>query len=142
MSHRFNRLALSKDSYLEKQILFSEMSPPQEGDTADRRTHIGRSVADSGKSSFVKSIRRVDTQHQEAAEIGVIETMVGIGRYSDPNPSLPFAWYDIPRAGIQQQPDWMYFNPRLLFVFDCAFVLLDILFTQTDIAILTNCMKF
>ncbi|KAI5995097.1 hypothetical protein EDD15DRAFT_2529447 [Pisolithus albus] len=129
ISRRFDRLALSKDSYLENQILFSETSPPQEGDTADRRTHIGRTIC------------QVDTQHQEAAEIGIVETTIGIARYSDPNPGLTFAWYDIPGGGIQQQPDWMYFNPQVFFVFDCALVLLDILFTQTDTAILTNSVR-
>ncbi|KAI5984454.1 hypothetical protein EDD15DRAFT_2375256 [Pisolithus albus] len=95
----------------------------------------------SGKSSSVKAICQVDTQHQEAAEIGIVETTIGIARYSDPNPGLTFAWYDIPGVGIQQQPDWMYFNPQVFFVFDCALVLLDILFTQTDIAILTNSVR-
>ncbi|KAI6103309.1 interferon-inducible GTPase-domain-containing protein [Pisolithus croceorrhizus] len=99
-------------------------------------------VAGSGKSSFVNAIRGVDTRHQDAAQIGVAETTVEIGRYPDPNPELPFVWYDIPGAGTLQQPDWLYFNTQGLFVFDCVVVLFDNRFTQTDIAILTNCMRF
>ncbi|KAI6030359.1 hypothetical protein EDC04DRAFT_2922972 [Pisolithus marmoratus] len=81
-------------------------------------------VAGSGKSSFVNAIRGVDTQHQDAAEIGVAKTTVEIG------------------AGTLQQPDWLYFNTQGLFVFDCVVVLFDNRFTQMDIAILTNCMRF
>lgn len=99
-------------------------------------------VAGSGKSSFVNAIRGLDARHQDAAETGVVETTVTIGRYPDPNPDLPFVWYDIPGAGTLQQPDWLYFNAQGLFVFDCVVVLFDNRFTQTDIAILTNCMRF
>ncbi|KIK11293.1 hypothetical protein PISMIDRAFT_19657 [Pisolithus microcarpus 441] len=87
-------------------------------------------VAGSGKSPFVNAICGVNTQHAE------------IGRYSDPNPALPFAWYNIPGAGTPQQPDWLYFNTQGLSVFDCVSVLFDDRFTQMDIAILTNCMRF
>ncbi|KAI5994074.1 interferon-inducible GTPase-domain-containing protein [Pisolithus orientalis] len=99
-------------------------------------------VAGSGKSSFVNAIRGVDAQHQDAAESGIVETTVTIGRYPDPNPDLPFVWYDIPGAGTLQQPDWLYFNTQGLFVFDCVVVLFDNRFTETDIAILTNCRRF
>ncbi|KAI6018380.1 interferon-inducible GTPase-domain-containing protein [Pisolithus marmoratus] len=99
-------------------------------------------VAGSGKSSFINAIRGVDTRHQDSAEIGVVETTVTIGRYPDPNPDLPFVWYDIPGAGTLQQPDWLYFNTQGLFVFDCLVVLFDNRFTQTDIAILRNCRRF
>ncbi|KAI5984431.1 hypothetical protein EDD15DRAFT_2137302, partial [Pisolithus albus] len=35
-----------------------------------------------------------------------------------------------------------YFSTQGLSVFDCVFVLFDNRFTQTDIATLTNCMRF
>ncbi|KAI6156027.1 interferon-inducible GTPase-domain-containing protein [Pisolithus thermaeus] len=99
-------------------------------------------VAGSGKSSFVNAIRGLDARHQDAAETGVVETTVTIGRYPDPNPDLPFVWYDIPGAGTLQQPDWLYFNAQGLFVFDCVVVLFDNRFTEMDIAILMNCRRF
>ncbi|KAI6114567.1 interferon-inducible GTPase-domain-containing protein [Pisolithus sp. B1] len=99
-------------------------------------------VAGSGKSSFVNAIRGLDARHQDAAETGVVETTVTIGRYPDPNPDLPFVWYDIPGAGTLQQPGWLYFNAQGLFVFDCVVVLFDNRFTEMDIAILMNCRRF
>ncbi|KAI6017193.1 interferon-inducible GTPase-domain-containing protein [Pisolithus microcarpus] len=99
-------------------------------------------VAGSGKSSLINAIRGVENRHQDAAETGVVETTVTIGRYPDPNPDLPFVWYDIPGAGTLHQPDWLYFNAQGLFVFDCVIVLFDNRFTETDIAILTNCRRF
>ncbi|KAI6114568.1 interferon-inducible GTPase-domain-containing protein [Pisolithus sp. B1] len=99
-------------------------------------------VAGSGKSSFINAIRGVENRHQDAAETGVVETTVAIGRYPDPKLDLPFVWYDIPGAGTLQQPDWLYFNAQGLFVFDCVIVLFDNRFTETDIAILMNCRRF
>ncbi|KAI5995099.1 interferon-inducible GTPase-domain-containing protein [Pisolithus albus] len=99
-------------------------------------------VAGSGKSSLINAIRGVENRHQDAAETGVVETTVTTGRYPDPNPDLPFVWYDIPGAGTLHQPDWLYFNAQGLFVFDCVIVLFDNHFTETDIAILTNCSRF
>ncbi|KAI6027918.1 interferon-inducible GTPase-domain-containing protein [Pisolithus microcarpus] len=99
-------------------------------------------VAGSGKSSLINAIRGVENWHQDAAETGVVKTTVTIGRYPDPNPDLPFVWYDIPGAGTLHQPDWLYFNAQGLFVFDCVIVLFDNRFTETDIAILTNCRRF
>ncbi|KAI6027936.1 interferon-inducible GTPase-domain-containing protein [Pisolithus microcarpus] len=99
-------------------------------------------VAGSGKSSLINAIRGVENQHQDAAETGVVETTVTTGRYPDPNPDLPFVWYDIPGAGTLHQPDWLYFNVQGLFVFDCVIVLFDNRFTETDIAILMNCRRF
>ncbi|KAI5984455.1 interferon-inducible GTPase-domain-containing protein [Pisolithus albus] len=99
-------------------------------------------VAGSGKSSLINAIRGVENRHQDAAETGVVETTVTTGRYPDPNPDLPFVWYDIPGAGTLHQPDWLYFNAQGLFVFDCVIVLFDNRFTETDIAILMNCRRF
>ncbi|KAI6011300.1 interferon-inducible GTPase-domain-containing protein [Pisolithus marmoratus] len=99
-------------------------------------------VAGSGKSSLINAIRGMENRHQDAADTGVVETTVTIGRYPDSNPDLPFVWYDIPGAGTLSQPDWLYFNSQGLFVFDCVVVLFDNRFTQTDIAILTNCRRF
>ncbi|KAI6027862.1 interferon-inducible GTPase-domain-containing protein [Pisolithus microcarpus] len=99
-------------------------------------------VAGSGKSSLINAIRGVENRHQDAAETGVVETTVTTGRYPDPNPDLPFVWYDIPGAGTLHQPDWLYFNAQGLFVFDCVIALFDNRFTETDIAILTNCRRF
>ncbi|KAI6015395.1 hypothetical protein BKA83DRAFT_14329 [Pisolithus microcarpus] len=77
-------------------------------------------VAGSGKSSLINATRGVENRNQDAAETGVVETTVTTGRYPDPNPDLPFG----------------------LFVFDCVIVLFDNRFTETDIAILTNCRRF
>ncbi|KAI6103308.1 hypothetical protein EV401DRAFT_2214489 [Pisolithus croceorrhizus] len=79
-------------------------------------------VAGSGKSSLINAIRGVENRHQDAAETGVVETTVAIGRYPDPKSDLPFV------VG--------------LFVFDCVIVLFDNRFTETDIAILMNCRRF
>ncbi|KAI6109233.1 hypothetical protein EDD16DRAFT_1517007 [Pisolithus croceorrhizus] len=47
-----------------------------------------------------------------------------------------------PSYGTLSQPDGLYFNNQGLYVFDCIIVLFDNRFTQTDIAILTNCRRF
>lgn len=99
-------------------------------------------VAGSGKSSLINAIRGLESRHEDAAKTGVVETTVTIGRYPDPNSDFPFVWYDVPGAGTLHQPDWLYFNAQGLFVFDCVVVLFDNRFTQTDIAILTNCRRF
>ncbi|KAI6101815.1 hypothetical protein F5141DRAFT_1204613 [Pisolithus sp. B1] len=46
------------------------------------------------------------------------------------------------QEGALSQPDWLYFNNRALFVFDCIIVLFDNRLTQTDIDILANCRRF
>ncbi|KAI5984450.1 hypothetical protein EDD15DRAFT_2375254 [Pisolithus albus] len=76
-------------------------------------------VTGSGKSSLVNAIHGVENWNQDAAATGVVETIVTSGRYPDPNPDLPFVWYDIPGTGTLHQPDWL-----------------------DGIAILTNCRRF
>ncbi|KAI6167902.1 interferon-inducible GTPase-domain-containing protein [Pisolithus thermaeus] len=99
-------------------------------------------VSGSGKSSLINAFRGLRNGDLGAAPTGVIETTSQIDRYPDPNPRLPFVWYDIPRAGTFAQSDWQYFNSQGLFVFDCIIVLFDNRFTLTDISILTNCRRF
>lgn len=99
-------------------------------------------VAGSGKSSLINALRGLSNKETAAAKAGVVETTCELGRYPDPNPRLPFVWYDIPGAGTLRQPDWLYFNKQGLFVFDCIIVLFDNRFTQTDAAILANCQRF
>lgn len=99
-------------------------------------------VSGSGKSSLINAFRGVRNGDTGAAPTGVIETTSQIDRYPDPNPRLPFVWYDVPGAGTLNQPDWSYFNSQGLFVFDCIIVLFDNRLTLTDISILTNCRRF
>ncbi|KAL4080559.1 P-loop containing nucleoside triphosphate hydrolase protein [Scleroderma citrinum] len=99
-------------------------------------------VSGSGKSSLINAFRGLRNNQPGAAPTGVIETTSRIDRYPDPNPKLPFVWYDVPGAGTLNQPDWQYFNSQGLFVFDCIIVLVDNRLTLTDISILTNCRRF
>lgn len=99
-------------------------------------------VSGSGKSSLINAFRGLRNGDAGAAPTGVIETTSQIDRYPDPNPRLPFVWYDIPGAGTLNQSDWLYFNSQGLFVFDCIIVLFDNRLTATDISILTNCRRF
>ncbi|KAL4075615.1 interferon-inducible GTPase-domain-containing protein, partial [Scleroderma citrinum] len=109
----------------------------------DGLVHIAiTGIAGSGKSSLVNALRAVHNNHPSAARTGVAETTSTIGRYPDPNADRPFVLYDIPGAGTTAQTDWEYFINHCLFVFDCIIVLIDNRFTQTDIAILTNCKQF
>ncbi|KAI6109236.1 interferon-inducible GTPase-domain-containing protein [Pisolithus croceorrhizus] len=99
-------------------------------------------LAGSGKSSLINALRGLRNNERGAAEVGAMETTSTISRYPDPNSDNPFVWYDISRAGALSQPDWLYFNNRALFVFDCIIVLFDNRLTQTDIDILANCRRF
>lgn len=99
-------------------------------------------VSGSGKSSLVNAFRGLRNNHPGSAPTGVIETTSKIDRYPDPNPNLPFVWYDIPGAGTLTQRGWQYFNSQGLFVFDCIIVLFDNRLTLTDLSILTNCRRF
>lgn len=99
-------------------------------------------VSGSGKSSLINAFRGLRNGDAGAAPTGVVETTSQIDRYPDPNPRLPFVWYDVPGAGTLAQSDWLYFNSQGLFVFDCIIVLFDNRFTLTDISILTNCRRF
>ncbi|KAI5995123.1 hypothetical protein EDD15DRAFT_719732 [Pisolithus albus] len=98
-------------------------------------------VASSGKSPFVVPIRRLDAQHQEAAEIGVIKKTVEIGRL---NSDLPFVWCDVLRSGTLQQPDWLHLSSarRVSSCLIASFVLFNDRFTQMDVVILMSCMRF
>lgn len=99
-------------------------------------------VSGSGKSSLINAFRGLRNNQPGAAPAGIVETTTKIDRYPDPNPKLPFVWYDIPGAGTLNQSGWQYFNSQGLFIFDCIIVLFDNRLTLTDISILTNCRRF
>lgn len=96
----------------------------------------------TGKSSLINAFRGLRNHERGAAEVGIVENTSAIGRYPDPNSDNPFVWYDISSAGAPFLPDWLYFNNRGLFVFDCIVVVFDGRLTQMDIAILANCRRF
>ncbi|KAI6101812.1 interferon-inducible GTPase-domain-containing protein [Pisolithus sp. B1] len=123
---------------------------PEEVMAAKARVHYQEGIfhfaiagrAGAGKSSLINAFRGLRNNERGAAGVGTEETTSRISRYPDPNSDNPFVWYDIPGAGTLSQPDWLYFNNQGLYVFDCIIVLFDNRFTQTDIAILTNCRRF
>ncbi|KAI5995046.1 P-loop containing nucleoside triphosphate hydrolase protein [Pisolithus albus] len=97
----------------------------------------------TGKSSLINAFRGLRNHEHGAAEVGgIVETTSKTGRYPDPNSDNPFVWYDISSAGAPFLPDWLYFNNRGLFVFDCIIVAFEIRLTQMDVAILANCGRF
>ncbi|KAI6034698.1 interferon-inducible GTPase-domain-containing protein [Pisolithus microcarpus] len=99
-------------------------------------------VAGSGKSSLVNAFRGLRNKDAGAAATGVTETTLETTMYPDPSPNHQILWFDIPGAGTLSVPDWQYFNEHGLYVFDCIIVLFDNRFTATDIAILSNAMRF
>ncbi|KAG6337376.1 hypothetical protein ID866_1699 [Astraeus odoratus] len=99
-------------------------------------------ISGSGKSSLINAFRGLRNSEAGACPTGTVETTTDICRHPDPNPKLPFVWYDVPGAGTLTQSDWLYFNSQGLFVFDCIIVLFDNRFTSVDISILTNCRRF
>eukprot|EP01054_Gregarina_sp_Poly1_P002772 Gregarina_sp_Poly_1__2771@NODE_176_length_12008_cov_147_545264_g156_i0_p4_GENE_NODE_176_length_12008_cov_147_545264_g156_i0NODE_176_length_12008_cov_147_545264_g156_i0_p4_ORF_typecomplete_len373_score40_37IIGP/PF05049_13/1e52MMR_HSR1/PF01926_23/2_3e10AIG1/PF04548_16/1_7e06FeoB_N/PF02421_18/8_1e06RsgA_GTPase/PF03193_16/0_00018RsgA_GTPase/PF03193_16/5_3e02AAA_15/PF13175_6/2_2e03AAA_15/PF13175_6/8_9e05Roc/PF08477_13/3_4e03Roc/PF08477_13/0_0017Dynamin_N/PF00350_23/0_012GBP/PF02263_19/0_31GBP/PF02263 len=93
-----------------------------------------------GKSSFINAIRglKSSSKAQNVAKVGSSlsgETKEAV-RYSDPDPNLPIAWYDIPGAGTIDVPRSKYFKSQGLYMFDCIIVVVDTRFTETDKAIL------
>ncbi|KAF7982897.1 hypothetical protein HWV62_25154 [Athelia sp. TMB] len=99
-------------------------------------------AAGVGKSSLINALRGVTNGSPSAARTGITETTREIARYTDPDRSLPFVWYDVPGAGTLSIPGWQYFDQQGLYIFDCIIVLFDNRFTATDIAILQNCARF
>lgn len=99
-------------------------------------------IAGSGKSSLINALRGVTNDSPYAAKTGITETTLTVTAYPDPDPNLPFIWYDAPGAGTLSIPGWQYFNQQGLYIFDCIIVLFDNRFTATDIAILENCARF
>ncbi|KAF7982896.1 hypothetical protein HWV62_25152 [Athelia sp. TMB] len=99
-------------------------------------------ISGGGKSSLINALRGVTNGSQFAALTGITETTTEITRYLDPDPSLPFVWYDAPGAGTLSIPGWQYFDQQGLYIFDSIIVLFDNRFTATDIAILQNCARF
>ncbi|KAH9917598.1 uncharacterized protein B0H18DRAFT_938339 [Fomitopsis serialis] len=63
-------------------------------------------------------------------------------RYPDSNSYNPFVWYDVPGAGTQNTPDWVYFVEQGLYIFDSIVVVYGDRFTEIDIAILKNCDRW
>ncbi|KAJ7616624.1 interferon-inducible GTPase-domain-containing protein [Roridomyces roridus] len=98
--------------------------------------------AGSGKSSLINALRGLRNRDPGAAETGIVETTLSIGRFPDANPESPIVWYDIPGAGTLKVPDWQYFNDQGLYVFDALVVLVDNRFTKTDLAIIRNARLF
>ncbi|KAF9818988.1 hypothetical protein IEO21_02402 [Rhodonia placenta] len=98
----------------------------------------------SGKSSLINALRglRNGSRNPLVAKTSVTGTTNEITRYADPDQANPFVWYEVPDAGILDTPDWLLFNERGLYVFDCIIVLIDNRFTETDVAILRNCARF
>ncbi|KAF7979632.1 hypothetical protein HWV62_41587 [Athelia sp. TMB] len=99
-------------------------------------------ISGGGKSSLINALRGVTNGSQFAALTGITETTREITRYLDPDPTLPFVWYDAPGAGTLSIPGWQYFDQQGLYIFDSIIVLFDNRFTATDIAILQNCARF
>ncbi|TFY57758.1 hypothetical protein EVJ58_g6836 [Rhodofomes roseus] len=99
-------------------------------------------VSGSGKSSLINALRGLRNKDRGAAPTGVVETTDEIVRYHDPQADRSYVWYDVPGAGTLSVPDWQYFTDMGLYVFDCIIVVCDNRFTQTDVAILRNCLRF
>lgn len=102
-------------------------------------------AAGSGKSSLVNAFRGIHNNDPRAASTGVVETTDRIGRYTDPDSKTPrswVVWYDIPGAGTSNVPGWQYFNDQGLYIFDFIILVVDIRFTEIDLAILENCHLF
>lgn len=98
-------------------------------------------VSGGGKSSLINAFRGLRGKHQDAAMVGTCETTKTIGRYIDP--ARPWAvWYDVPGAGTSSIPSWQYFNDQGLYIFDVIIIAIDIRFTEIDLALLSNCMRF
>ena len=117
------------------------------GPDPDSHFHIAvAGYTGTGKSSIINAFRGIKNNNkQHAANVGVTETTLGIGRYPDPNRSGPkakFVWYDIPGSGTLLQPGPQYFNAHGLFVFDIILVLFGGRFSQQDLVILEHAAHF
>ncbi|EPS98946.1 hypothetical protein FOMPIDRAFT_13318, partial [Fomitopsis schrenkii] len=99
-------------------------------------------IAGSGKSSLVNALSGLCANDKDAAEVGVTETTSVVTRYPNPGNDMPFVWYDVPGTGTLSIPDWQYFTAQGLYIFDAIIVLFDNRFTESDIAILRNCVRF
>lgn len=108
-------------------------------------------VGGSGKSSLVNAFRGLhncdshNSDHRLVAPTGSVETTSEIGRYPDLDRHAPrkwIVWYDIPGAGTLKIPEPQYFIDQGLFIFDFIVLVVDIRFTNIDIAILKNSQRF
>ncbi|KAF5356501.1 hypothetical protein D9757_012559 [Collybiopsis confluens] len=105
--------------------------------------HFGvAGVSGCGKSSLINAFRGIINGKKAAAAVGVTETTTKIGRCPDTRPNYPFVWYDVPGAGTLNIPRWQYFNRQGMFIFDCIILLWNVRLTDTDIAILDNCVRY
>lgn len=104
-------------------------------------------VGGSGKSSLVNAFRglRNCDFHSRVAPTDCVETTSETGRYPDLDRHAPrkwIVWYDIPGAGTLKIPEPQYFIDQGLFIFDFIVLVVDIRFTNIDIAILKNSQRF
>ncbi|EPS93839.1 hypothetical protein FOMPIDRAFT_91969 [Fomitopsis schrenkii] len=99
-------------------------------------------VSGSGKSSLINAFRGLRNKDVRAALTSVVETTSEVVRYPDPRTDTPYVWYDVPGAGTLSTPDWQYFDNQGLYIFDCIVVVFGERFTDIEIAILRNCVRF
>ncbi|KAL0570222.1 hypothetical protein V5O48_011744 [Marasmius crinis-equi] len=97
-------------------------------------------IAGTGKSSLINALWGLGDKDPMAARTGVKSKRT----LTDPDPddSLPFVWFDVPGTGTLSVPDWTYFNNLGLYIFDAMIILFDNRFTDTDVAIIQNCVRF
>ncbi|KZT02381.1 P-loop containing nucleoside triphosphate hydrolase protein [Laetiporus sulphureus 93-53] len=98
--------------------------------------------AGSGKSSLINALRGLSNHSPGAAPADITETTSAVTRYPDPNSANRLVWYDVPGTGTLDVPDWEYFNDQGLYVFNAIIVLFDSRFTEKDLAIIRNCVRF